>query len=645
MMTTTHESVLLHAEMFEDYGGWTLDTQNVVYGGLPYLMAHGLGQPVGDAATTVALAAGRWQLWAWTRDWTAAWGGPGHGGRFAVLLDSTPVGPEQGVDGTAWAWHHCGQVTVADGDHRVAVHDLTGFNGRFGGLCFTRSDTAPAPLDWSDGEAVDDSVLYDLVVVGGGYAGTCTALAARSYGLRVLLIEDRGLLGGCNSSEVRVWAGGLTHVGRYPQLGRVSHFISPIDGFPGKRKTREIFEDYRKTARFQEGHDLLLNEAMMDACYETAADGRAHVTAVLTRNLRSGMKTWRRARLFADCTGDGMLARLCGCASMYGREAAAEYGESLAPDTADRQVMGHSVLWEPKNETHDVAFPDIDWGIPFTDANGLKRFNCCWDWETGQYRDQVTEIEYIRDYGLMTVLGNWSWLKNRSPYRQELAKTALEWVSPIGGKRESYRIVGDHIITQCDIEDKVPYDDATAAITWSIDLHFPDPENEAVFGEGFQSCAYHRGIIAPYEVPYRCLYARDADNLFLGGRIISATHIAFSCIRVMRTLGMLGEVVGMAAAICRRHDCLPRDVYASHLAELQAAMQAGVPLGETHAGLPGSEEAYHFMRPVGSVGNSNENVWIRSRQDGSLPDNIPSTILEDIRRLAMRHRNGKRAGE
>ena len=135
------------------------------------------------------------------------------------------------------------------------------------------------------------------------------------------------------------------------------------------------------------------------------------------------------------------------------------------------------------------------------------------------------------------------------------------WVSALGGKRESYRVVGDYVITQRDIEEKIPHDDGTAPITWSIDLHYPDPVNEAVFGEAFQSCAYHRGIVSTYDVPYRCLVARDMDNVFLGGRIISASHVAFSCIRVMRTLGMLGEVVGMAAAVCKAAKCNPHDVY------------------------------------------------------------------------------------
>ena len=283
-----------------------------------------------------------------------------------------------------------------------------------------------------------------------------------------------------------------------------------------------------------------------------------------------------------------------------------------------------------------MAFPDIDWGIEFNDKNGLKRFNCCWDWETGQYRDQVRDIEYIRDYGLMTVLGNWSWLKNRSPYKEQLANQELMWASALGGKRESYRVVGDYVITQRDIEEKIPHEDGTAPITWSIDLHYPDPVNEAVFGEAFQSCAYHRGIVSTYDVPYRCLVARDMDNVFLGGRIISASHVAFSCIRVMRTLGMLGEVVGMAAAVCKKAKCNPHDVYSSHLEDLKERMRRGIRL-LPHAYMPGTEEWYHFMRPIGSVGNSDENIRINVGEDGSEPE-MTESLLEAIKKLGLKHK-------
>ena len=157
-------------------------------------------------------------------------------------------------------------------------------------------------------------------------------------------------------------------------------------------------------------------------------------------------------------------------------------------------------------------------------------------------------------------------------------------------------MVGDYILTQSDIEGDAIEPDATGSITWSIDLHFPDPEHVAKFAEPFRSCAYHRNLARPYPVPYRCLYARDVKNLFLGGRIISASHVAFGAARVMRTLGLLGEVVGMAATICAQEGLCPRDIYPSRLGELQAMMEKGVPPPPTYhpGGTGGKYEGYHF---------------------------------------------------
>ena len=449
-----------------------------------------------------------------------------------------------------------------------------------------------------------------------------------------LLIHDRGILGGCNSSEVRVWLGGLTNLGKYPELGHISAAIGPITGLPPNEKTREMFEDARKEHLFCKGQNLLLHEMLESVEFDP--QNKRKIAAVITRNLRSGKKTRRRAALFADCTGDATLARSCGCETMYGRESSAQFHESLAPEKADRQVMGHSVLWETKKLDHPAVFPDIDWGIEFNDSNAIHRFTSCWDWECGQYRDQVKDIEFIRDYGLMTVMCNWSFLKNHASDNAEWNNYELEWISPIGGKRESYRVCGDYILTQNDIEQKRPHPDATAAISWSIDMHFPDPENEKQFGEGFLSCAYHRGIEAPYEVPYRCLYAKDMDNLFLGGRIISASHVAFSCIRVMRTLGMLGEVAGMASAICKKHNCPPREVYTAYLEELCEMMKNGLKLWQVHGYWPDASESYHFMRPANSVGNSTEDVWIRFQPEAARTNDIPGSIRKCIDALEIK---------
>ena len=189
-------------------------------------------------------------------------------------------------------------------------------------------------------------------------------------------------------------------------------------------------------------------------------------------------------------------------------------------------------------------------------------------------------------------------------------------------------MVGDHILTEQDIETPNIYPDASACMTWSIDIHFPEPDNENRFGEAFRSFAYHRGIVRPYPVPYRCLYARDVKNLFLGGRVVSASHVAFSAIRVQRTLGALGEVAGLAASICRKHSALPRDIYTTYLEELKEAMRRGVPCPDAFACETGDEEAYHF-KDIG---------WIHFHPYScESPDRLDK-FRRNIRALQMKHK-------
>jgi hypothetical protein len=136
--------------------------------------------------------------------------------------------------------------------------------------------------------------------------------------------------------------------------------------------------------------------------------------------------------------------------------------------------------------------------------------------------------------------------------------------------------MGDYILKEDDIRKNVAHEDGTAAATWSIDLHYPDPENTKYFPDAeFKSIAKHINIY-PYPVPYRCLYSRNVDNLFMAGRHISVTHVALGTTRLMRTTGMLGEVVGMAASLCKQYGIYPRGVYQNHLEELKALMKEGI---------------------------------------------------------------------
>jgi hypothetical protein len=257
-----------------------------------------------------------------------------------------------------------------------------------------------------------------------------------------------------------------------------------------------------------------------------------------------------------------------------GREARSEYNEPSAPEQGDKMTMGSSVQWYSVEEPAESDFPVFEYGLNFNEESCQRVTMGEWTWETGMNYHQCEEFERVRDYGLMVVYSNWSFLKNRLDDEQ-YKNRKLGWVAYIAGKRESRRLLGDHVLTENDLINEVVYSDASFTTTWSIDLHYPDPQNSIHFpGEEFKSICVH-GKTNPYAVPYRCLYSRNVNNLFMAGRDISVTHIGLGTVRVMRTCGMMGEVVGMAASLCREHNATPRDIYLHHFDEMKSLMERG----------------------------------------------------------------------
>jgi hypothetical protein len=261
---------------------------------------------------------------------------------------------------------------------------------------------------------------------------------------------------------------------------------------------------------------------------------------------------------------------------MKGRENSAEFDEKTAPDEADDLTMGSSVQWFAEEKSKDVPFPDIKWGMEWNEDKAEKLTRGDWTWETGIGIDQVGEFEKIRDYGLLVVYSNWSFLKNHSIDKEQFARQQFKWVAYIGGKRESRRLVGDYILREADLIDHRVYSDGTAPTSWTIDLHYPDPKNSKLFpGKEFKAIAKQTPI-DPYPIPFRCLYSVNVPNLMMAGRNISVSHVALGTVRVMRTTGMMGEVIGMAASVCKQYNTDPRGVYANYLEVLKKLMLKGV---------------------------------------------------------------------
>jgi len=579
-------TLMVETDSFEKKGGWVVDQQFMGQMGSSFLLAHGLGTPVADAVHSIEIPeSGNYRVLARTRNWNAEWNKSEAAGRFQILVNNRVCGGELGNQGSAWDWQEAGTVALKKGPATIALHDLTGFDGRCDAIILS-SDTSFKPEN--DVKKLDafryrmgtlkapvGEKKFDLVVSGGGVAGVCAAVSAARLGLKVALIQDRPVWGGNNSSEVRVHLGGRTNIGPYPKIGDVVNEIGPAAG--GNAKPASQYEDERK-------HDVVDAEKNISQFLNTRAvrvemDG-TRIKAVIGRHIESGVETRFVAPVFADCTGDASVGMAAGAEYRHGREGRDEFNEPTAPEKADSMTMGSSVQWYSVEEKTKVDFPDIKWGLDFNDANCEFVKMGEWTWETGMNRHQVNEFERVRDYGMMVVMSNWSFLKNHSKKKELYTGSKLDWVAYVAGKRESYRLVGDLLLTEVDIVDDKIYPDGTACSTWTVDLHYPDPKNTKNFpGAEFKSIAKHIAIY-PYPIPYRCFYSKNIDNLFMAGRDISVTHVALGTVRVMRTTGMMGEVVGMAAAVCIQNNCEPRGVYTTHLDELKTLMKKGVGLGE-----------------------------------------------------------------
>ena len=576
--------IWVDAGNFRNCGGWVIDQQFMDLMGSSYLLAHGMGRPVAPATAVVDVpSAGCYHVWAYTYNWTSPWSMEEGPGRFQVAVNGEKLPNIVGSRGCAWEWQLLGMAELPAGENRLELIDLTGFDGRCAALCLKNGDGAPdkTPGEHLNGQHPVQAGAFNVVVCGGGIAGICAAVSAARLGSRVALVNDRPVLGGNNSAEIRVHLGGRIESGMYPQLGNLLKEFGPRAG--GNAQPAERYEDWRKMAIVSGEPNITLFPNSRILAVNMDNDGK--IRSVVTRHIVNGTDTEFTAPLFIDCTGDGTVGALAGADYHMGREGKDAFNEPRAPEKADKLTMGASVQWYSREDVQPTDFPEFDYGMGFTDESCEKVTMGEWTWETGMNYDQIRDFERIRDYGLLVVYANWSFLKNHLKDNAEYRNRSLEWVAYISGKRESRRLMGDFILTENDLLEYRVQPDATAATTWTVDLHYPDPQNTKHFpAREFKSVAHHAAIY-PYPVPYRCLYSRNVPNLFMAGRNISVTHVALGTTRVMRTTGMLGEVAGMAAEICRRHHALPRDVYEKYLDELKSLMTIGA--GQT--GLPNNQ--------------------------------------------------------
>ncbi|RZK40950.1 MAG: FAD-dependent oxidoreductase [Pedobacter sp.] len=414
-------------------------------------------------------------------------------------------------------------------------------------------------------------ITASLIVVGGGLAGVCCAITAARAGIKVVLANDRPVVGGNSSSEVRLWVLGATsHMGnnnRWAREGGVIDEILVENTFRNPESNPILFDTVLlEKVVAEENITLLLNTAVYEVI-KGEGDKIAFVKGFCSQN----STTYElHAPLFCDASGDGILGFMSGAAFRIGAEAQEEYGEKFAPNKEYGELLGHSIYFYSKDVGKPVRFVPPAYALSdITKIPRYKNFNTkdigckLWWIEYGGTRDTVHDTEEIKWELWKVVYGVWNYIKNSGNF-PDSENLTLEWVGTIPGKRESRRFEGDYMLVQQDVVEQRQHDDAVAFGGWSLDLH----PAEGVFSEKPGCNQWHsKGI---FQIPYRTLYSKNITNLFLTGRIISASHVAFASTRVMGTCAYVGQAVGQAAALCIANKTNPKSLSTGkYLRELQ----------------------------------------------------------------------------
>jgi hypothetical protein len=582
------------AESFEHTGTWSNDSQHVDIMGSPYLLATGVGRPVEDAVTTVTVPkADLYTLWVRCRDWY-----PSHSpGRFQVSVGGQPSAVAFGKAASdVWQWVCGGRFPLKQGKFELRLCDATGWWGRCDAMVLAPQGFKPSNdlqtlasqrLRYTGvSPEIRDMGPYDLVVVGGGPAGIGAAVAAARQGIKVALIQDRPVLGGNASSEIMIPPQGASITG-------IAEELYPIMAW-------EHFAD--------SGHalEMVESEPMISLFLNTRATGAEKtdvqtIAAVLALDVHSGQRLRFSAPLFADTTGHGWIGFYAGAEWRMGTEARSEFGESMAPVTANPYTMGNDLY---RADFREMGKPDCfntpAWAYHFdspddfvrsvprtkkvvrpeaydraskgpgrpVNVTGPKRGGAfTWFVEFGGTLNMIDDAETIRDELFRLHMGLWGYVKNHDPKGiSENRNLRMVWLNYVAGTRESRRLIGDTLMTQRDYEEDLKHPDLVAFTRWGIDDHQP----HGFFTKGIDAMHVLQGKYVG--IPYRSLYSKNIDNLFMAGRCLSASHMAMAGVRVMRPMAATGQAIGTAAALATRCDLTARGIYKQHITELQQTL-------------------------------------------------------------------------
>lgn len=577
-------NIWIDALEFENYGGFKSETQFVRSVGMGYLIASDIpGEPVKNATTTFYVKKeGMYRFFVRTKNWKL----PEAPGQFKVIIDGNEFEHICGkMPNTDWYWEIAGDFKLKVGTHTIEIMDTTGWLGRFSAIFITDDmDITPSPETQvfkklrADCKGINLNIKgrkpFDFVVVGAGPGGVGAAISAARNGLKVALISGRPTVGGNASDEGTINLDGASS----------HHFGMHETGIANDIKaTKEHFDT---TA--QKSIEILLSgekniSVFCDELCINATTKNNKILNITTINTKTLQKYKYTAKFFADCSGDGWLGYYAGAAYRIGREANWQHNEEHAPASPDTFTMSGCICDNrpnmPKIRTFraidtgaPVSFETPSWAIQFTEKRIPKRepsgySSAAWWIENSNDFDDIWNDEFVRDEMVRVGVGYFGWIKNVYENKEQAANYKLVAMALHNSKRESRRLIGDYVFNENDYVEGKTFPDAVSYCGWNMDVHHP----KGVYsGEDGPFLINKKVPITP--IPYRTLYSKNTQNLFMAGRCCSVSHLGLGSVRVEATIVTLGQVVGTAAMICIKYGITPREIYNSKINELQQTL-------------------------------------------------------------------------
>ncbi|OEJ99420.1 fumarate reductase [Flavivirga aquatica] len=414
----------------------------------------------------------------------------------------------------------------------------------------------------------EKKISSDVVVVGGGMAGICAAVSAARNGIKVVLVQDRAVLGGNASSEIRVIVHGVTKLksGLPERETGILEEILLLNRFCNEQHSFTVWDHVLYDFVTRESNITLMMNTQ--AVRSNTKDSK--IESVLCWQLSTETLITLLAEQFIDCSGDGLMGATSGALYRTGREGKAEFNEKYAPDEPDGWQMGATILLSSKDMGKPMPFKAPPFTIKFDaekthpDRRIIPFVEGFWWVEIGSKGDIIGDAEIDRHRLMGYAYGVWDYVKNSGDF-PEADNFALDWVGSLPGRRESRRFIGDYILSEPDQLSFKDFEDAVAFGGWPLDEHNPGGIENLSQPPSF----WHEHFDKIYQIPFRSLYSKNISNLLFAGRNISQTHVSLSSSRVMGTCATMGQAVGTAAALCVKKEITPRELTQNHITELQ----------------------------------------------------------------------------